>query len=179
MLCHIRKGYILPTTIMPMSSGLDSESVFSYAPVSTYHSSELLFFALIGVLGGLLGCVLLGLFSLYRAAIAPWSKHRPLLLTACSGLITLIILHLTGLYLRPYSFSYLGLFQYDFLKLDFLTEPSSFSSNSSRGERSIAQYMTLATSQALLTLIGTNCPVSKLLALLSSRLEPPSSCILQ
>lgn len=122
--------------------------------VSAYQCSELLFFALTGVVGGLLGCGLLRLYSVYRAISAPWRQHRPLLLTLCTGIVTLAVLQFTGLYLRSYSFSLKGLFEYDFLKLGFLTAPLS------GRERSFAEYTVLGASQTFVTLIGINCPVS-------------------
>lgn len=122
--------------------------------VSIYHSAELLIFALIALLGGALGCGLLELYSFYRTHTAVWRRDKPLLLTCCTGIVTVVILHSTGLYLRSYSFSLSGLFEYDFLKLGFLTQPLTGT------DRSLAEYSILASSQAFLTLIGTNCPVS-------------------
>lgn len=150
-----REGYILPTTVVPVGW---TESLPD-PPVSAYHSAELLIFALIGGLGGLLGCLLLRVFSLYRTLVTPWSKHRPLLLTTATGLVTLLVLRLSGIYFRSFRFSREGLFQYDFLKLDFLSSPDSHHGNSSGSERSALAFTLLAISQTFLTIIGTNCPV--------------------
>lgn len=144
----IREGYVLPTMIVIKKSSCPTIAL------SAYHSSELLIFSFIGVMGGVMGCGLLVLHTVYRAYTTSCRERKPLLFTFCTSIVTLVVLYYTDLYLRSFSFTNVGLFEYDFLKLQFLTVPHS------GREYSIEQYFILASSQCFLTLIGTNSPVS-------------------
>ena len=157
-----REGYIVPSTIIPFNNYDNihdpaSNVNFRDASMGTYHASELLIFIVIGIVGGCLGCLLLTVFSFYRRIVTKGSifKNYPLLLTAISASITLSVLFVTGLYFRSPTFSYLGLFQYDSLKLDFLMEPGT------GAEKKMSEYLILAVTQAIITIVGANTPVCK------------------